>query len=205
MLDAWRSVVRKCRLRSRGAGARSLRADAATALLQYIFQDCDRAGYSSGRAACIPSGPRPHHIFSIIPLRSQRHRISARAPLLGVARRTAAAHLHQPLECVSRIHRRGRKSRRHEGHARAGQTPIAGIEHVMQPYGFGEGFGEDPCTSPRARPTRSRLASSRSGRRTWQLSSASPCRAPGASLSSRGVLATRCGDLQKIRRAADYR
>jgi putrescine aminotransferase len=26
-----------------------------------------------------------------------------------------------------------------------GKLPIAGIEHVMQPYGFGEGFGEDPA------------------------------------------------------------
>jgi putrescine aminotransferase len=27
---------------------------------------------------------------------------------------------------------------------RQGDLPIAGIEHVMQPYSFGEGFGEDP-------------------------------------------------------------
>jgi putrescine aminotransferase len=26
-----------------------------------------------------------------------------------------------------------------------GNLPIAGIEHVIQPYGFGEGFGEDPA------------------------------------------------------------
>ncbi|MBC7668944.1 MAG: aspartate aminotransferase family protein [Gemmatimonadaceae bacterium] len=26
-----------------------------------------------------------------------------------------------------------------------GDLPIAGVEHVMQPYGFGDGFGEDPA------------------------------------------------------------
>jgi len=86
-----------------------------------------------------------------------------------------------------------------------GKLPIAGIEHVMQPYGFGEGFGEDPVHFAARAADAIEAASSRSGRRTWQLSSASPCRAPGASLFLPRVLATRCGDLQKIRAAADYR
>jgi putrescine aminotransferase len=57
-----------------------------------------------------------------------------------------------------------------------GDLPIAGVEHVMQPYQFGDGFGEDPAAFRDRAVRRSRTRSSRSGPRTSRPSSASRCR-----------------------------
>ena len=61
-----------------------------------------------------------------------------------------------------------------------GDLPIPGVEHVMQPYWFDEGFGEDEERSPSARRKRSKTAFSKSARRTSPPSSASRCRARAA-------------------------
>ena len=121
---------------------------------------------------------------------------------------TAAADLHQPLECLSRLDRRGGKPGRHEGRCtHRAALPIAGIEHVMQPYQLRRGVrrGSGRVRGARRR-RRSRSASSKSGRRTSPRSSASRCRAPGGVIiPSAWLLAARRGDLPEIRRAADQR
>ena len=83
-------------------------------------------------------------VFQQFRLRIERHGVPAGAPLLGAARRAEAPDFHQPLERVSRLDGGRREPRRHETDACARRNlPIPGIEHVMQPYWFGDGYGED--------------------------------------------------------------
>ena len=61
--------------------------------------------------------------------------------------RTQAQHLHQPPQCLSRLNRRRRVARRHEGDARTGlpcpSISPAGIEHVVSPTSTNEGRDDD--------------------------------------------------------------
>jgi putrescine aminotransferase len=57
-----------------------------------------------------------------------------------------------------------------------GDLPIPGVEHVMQPYPFGDGFGEDPAAFRDRAVRRSRTRSWKSAPRTSRPSSASRCR-----------------------------
>ena len=90
-------------------------------------------------------------------------------------------------------------------HAQGG-LPIPGIEHVMQPYAFGEGFGEEPQSVRRARRAGHRGAHSRSR--------AGECRGvhrrAGAGRGRRdhsaaGLLAARRGHLPQARHPAHLR
>ena len=116
------------------------------ALLQYFLQDGDgarrAARYAAGRSSLAASSLISS---SAIPDRKRTTRRCVSARHYWAVDWTAEAQdRHQPLERLSRIHRGGGESRRHEVHARAGRPADSRYRALMQPYWFGEGFGESP-------------------------------------------------------------
>ena len=113
------------------------------ALLQYLLQDGDGARRVARDAAGEAHRRRAHaFLLQQFRLGSERHGSASRAPLLGVVgqpkrkifiSRWNAYHG----STVAGASLGGMKYM----HAQGG-LPIPGIEHVMQPYWFGEGFGE---------------------------------------------------------------
>src|SRR3546814_7097285 len=101
----------------RGTGRSRGGADARAALLQHLFQDRDAADGDAGGEDRQPDRQSPAAYFlQRVGQRGERHGVPHGAPLLEAEGRTQAHDLHQPLERLSWLDRRGGLARRSEEH-----------------------------------------------------------------------------------------
>ncbi len=139
-------VVRAGRLWPRGTGARRIRSDAGAALLQHLLQDGVAADGDAGGQDCreLLGGDLSHVFFNnsgseaidtIIRMVRYYWQIKGQPDRNIIIARENGYHG----STIGGVSLGGMKSMREQG-----GPLVPGFEHVMQPYPFGEGFGEDP-------------------------------------------------------------